>query len=62
MLSHVEEDAHAYFGLFTQNQLLSVVNMCPEFKTGSVEFDYGTWLQSVTCNDDIIPNNLTCLI
>ena len=48
VLSHVEEDAHAYFGLFTQNQLLSVVNMCPKFKTGSVEFDYGTWLQSVT--------------
>ena len=48
MLSHVEEDACAYFGLFTQNQLLSVVNMCPEFKTGSVEFEHGTWLQSVT--------------
>ena len=48
MLSHVEEDAHAYFGLFTQNQLLSVVNMCPEFKTDSASFDYGTWLQSVT--------------
>mgnify|MGYP005709551079 FL=1 len=49
MLSHVEEDAYAYFGLFTQNQLLSVVNMCPEFKTDiSASFDYGTWLQSVT--------------
>jgi hypothetical protein len=48
MLSHVEEDAHAYFGLFTQNQLLSVVNMSPEFKIDSVSFENGTWLQSVT--------------
>ena len=48
MLSHVEEDRHAYFGLFTQNQLLSMVNMCPEFKPDSVSFDYGTWLQSLT--------------
>ena len=48
MLSHVEENAYAYFGLFTQNQLLSVVNMSPEFKTDSASFDCGTWLQSVT--------------
>ena len=47
-LSHVEENAYAYFGLFTQNQLLSVVNMSPEFKTDSASFDCGTWLQSVT--------------
>ena len=49
MLSHVEEGTHTYFGLFTLNQLSSVVNMCPEFKTeDSVTFENGTWLQSVT--------------
>jgi len=47
MLSHVETDRNAYFDILTPNQILSTVNVCPEFKSDSVSFDYGTWLQSV---------------
>ena len=48
MLSHVNADRYAYYGICTPNQILSVVNMCPEFKPDSVSFEYETWLQSLT--------------